>query len=96
MKDKTLKSMKDTKTKNQTITVKVSENEPEELQLIAKSIIELSEAFKKIEKSTLKRKTIVLLLQDLTKLPQRDINLVLDVAPKLAQFYLKEIPKTSK
>lgn len=77
-------------TKNQNITLKVNENEPESLELIADSIIRLSKAFESINNSSLKRKTIVLLLQDATKLSQRDINLILDSAPRLAEWYTKK------
>jgi hypothetical protein len=81
--------------KTQTITVKVNEQNPEPLELIAKSIIEISDAFKKIETGPLKRKTIVLLLRDVTGLPQRDINAILDAAPKLKDYYVKELKKPS-
>lgn len=77
------------KASTQTITVKVKEENPEPLELIAQSIIDLAEAFKKIETSPLKRHTIVLLLKDRTGLSQRDINAVLDAAPKLADYYTK-------
>ncbi len=75
--------------KDQIITVKVNEQNPEPLELIAKSIIELSDAFQKINSSSLKRRTIVLLLQDETKLPQKDINAILDAATKLKDTFLK-------
>lgn len=54
------------KAKTQQITVKVKEENPEPLELLAQSIIDLSEAFRKIEAGPLKRRTIVLLLQDAT------------------------------
>jgi len=75
--------------KAQQITIKTNEQNPEPLELIAKSIIELAEAFKKIESSPLKRHTIILLLKDQTGLPQRDIIKILDAAPKLAEYYVK-------
>jgi hypothetical protein len=79
--------------KTQTITVKVNEENPEPLEVIAQSIVDISDAFKKINESRLSRKAVVLLLQDLTRLSQRDINLVLDAAPKLKQFYVKDVKK---
>lgn len=77
--------------KAQQITIKTNEQNPEPLELIAKSIIELSEAFKKIDSSPLKRHTIILLLKDQTGLPQRDIIKILDAAPKLAEYYVKNV-----
>jgi hypothetical protein len=82
------------KAQNQTITVKVNEENPEPLVVTAKAIIEISEAFIKINNSPLKRRAVVLLLQDATKISQRDINLILDVAPKLKDFYVKEVKKS--
>lgn len=79
------------KNTTQTITVKVNEENPEPMELIAKSIIEISDAFDKINKSSLSRRAIVLLLQDITKLGQRDINSILDAAPKLKSFYIKSL-----
>jgi hypothetical protein len=54
---------------------------------------QLSNAFKKIEASKLTRRAIVLLLQDQTDLSQRDINAVLDAAPKLEKYYTKAVSK---
>jgi len=81
------------KAKTQQITVKVKEENPEPFEIIAQSVIDLSEAFKKIEAGPLKRRTVVLLLQDATGLPQRDINKILDAAPKLKDWYVKELKK---
>jgi hypothetical protein len=81
------------KAKTQQITVKVTEENPEPLELLAKSVIELSDAFIKIESSPLKRHTVVLLLQDYTRLPKKSIEAVLDAAPKLKSYYIKEMKK---
>lgn len=75
---------------SKTITVKTSEENPEPVELIAKAIIEVSDAFEKINQSRLTNKAIVLLLQDLCGLPQRDIKLVLHNAPLLKKYYLKD------
>jgi len=77
--------------RTQQITVKVDEQHPEPLQIIAKSIIDLSDAYKRIEDGPLKRNTIVVLLKDATGLPARDINKILDAVLKLKQYYLKEL-----
>ncbi len=82
-------SKKLTPAKNQTIIVKVNETNPEPLEVLAKSIIEISDAFKKIQAGPLQRRTIVLLLKDYTGLAGRDIEKILDAAPKLKDYYLK-------
>lgn len=62
----------------------------ENLDALADHVAVLSEIGKMIEKSRLKQKTLILLLQQMTKLPQRDIMLVLDALPKLEQEFLKK------
>lgn len=79
-----------TKTQDQVITVKVNEQNPEPLNVIAESIIEVSEAFKRVQSSNLTERAIVLLLQDMTGLSQRDIKSVLEAAPKLSHYYTKK------
>jgi len=74
------------------ITVKVNEQNPEPLDILAKSIIEVAEGFNKINNSKLTRKSIILLLQNAigpTNITQRQISDVLDYGPKLGGLYLK-------
>lgn len=78
------------KSKDQKITIKVSEENPEPLELIAKSIVDIAEAIEKINNSKLSRRTVVLILQDATGITQREINMILDLAPKLRSTYLKK------
>jgi hypothetical protein len=77
----------------QTITVKTDEQNPEPLELIAQSIIEVAEAFQKINNSRLKRRAILVLLKDITGLGMREIELILDTAPELKDYYTKQLPK---
>lgn len=84
---------KTTKAKNQQITVKVNETAPEPLEVLAKAIIEVSDAFIKIQNGPLQRRTIILLLKDYTGLAGRDIEKILDAAPKLKTWYVKELRK---
>lgn len=74
------------------ITVKLDDLNPEPIELIAKSIIDVAEAFQKINNSKLKKRAIVLLLQDSigsTNITRTQIELVLEHAPKLKDIYLK-------
>lgn len=74
------------------ITVKVNEENPEPLDILAKAIINVSDSFDKINKSKLSRKAIVLLLQNTigaTRITQQQITDVLDYAPRLKDIYTK-------
>lgn len=82
-------------TKNkQTITVKSNEENPEPLELIAQSIIQVSEAFAKINSSRLKQRVVVLLIRDMNaSLKISDIEAVLNAVPKLKDHYIKQVVK---
>lgn len=79
--------------KTQTIKVKVSESEPESLEILAKSIIDVSEAAQKLLNSRLTTDAIVLLIQhnmSTAAVTRKQISLVLETAGKLKQIYLKK------
>lgn len=73
----------------QTLTVKRTEHEPESMELVAQSIIDIDSAFKTLLGGPLKEATIVLLIAQASKLSQRDVRKVLDAARKIRQTYLK-------
>lgn len=79
------------KAKTQTITVKANSENPEPLEVLAKSIIDVADAFKKINNSQLKRRTVIILLQDMTGISQTQIGKILDAAPLLKETYLKSV-----
>lgn len=56
-------------------------------EIIAKSIVDLSAAAKKMLASGLTERAIIVLLQDHTKLGQTDIRTVLRALPELAATY---------
>ena len=72
-----------------TVTVKKSEEKPESTEILAEAIVNIGAAFVSLQKSGLNRKAIVLLLQDATKLPRRDIESVLDALPRLRGWYCR-------
>lgn len=80
------------KTMLQTIKIKSNEANPEPLEIIAKAIIDVSNAFEAIQKSRLSQRAVVLLIHDKTKIAQRDIIEILDIVPRLKDIYLKKIP----
>lgn len=69
--------------------VKVSEENPEPTEIIAKSIIEIAEAVGKLENSRLKSRAIYLLIRDQTGLPLGEIERVLNAAADLKRDYIK-------
>lgn len=77
------------RTKPEVLTVKQDAKNPEPLELIAQSIIDIANAWKKIQNSGLTKRAIVLLIQDADKsLTQSAISSVLDIVPRLADRYI--------
>lgn len=72
----------------QVVTIKRDETEPEAMELVAKSIIELATAVERMRKVASDR-LIVLLLHDMTGVPKGHIGMIIDAAPRLAKQYLR-------
>lgn len=71
--------------------VKVKKSDPpESKEILAEAIVNIGAAARKLEASGLNKKAIVILLQAQTKLPQRDITLVLDSLPQLERWYCRK------
>jgi len=76
-----------------TIKIKKDEDNPEPLELLAKSIIQVSDGFEKISRSGLTDRALIVLLQDIigsTKINKQQIGLVLDNLPRLKAWYIKK------
>lgn len=81
------------KSKAQTVRIKSNEENPEPIEIIAQSIIDVSAAFEKIAQSRLSKRAVVLLIRDATRnISINDIEVILDVVPRLKDIYLKRIP----
>lgn len=80
------------KTTLQTIKIKSNDENPEPVEIIAKAIIDISVAFERIKNSRLSQKALVLLIQDQTRISQRDIIAILDIVPKLKDIYIQKLP----
>lgn len=80
------------KNHKQTITVKTNEENPEPVEVIAQSIITISEGIEKINQSRLKRRAVLLLINDITGVGLTTIEKVLDAAVKLKDHYIKQAP----
>ena len=72
------------------IKVKKSEENPESTEILAKAIVDISKAFNKLYDGGLNEDAIIILIQDSTKLPKRDIRLVLDSLRRLESWYCRK------
>lgn len=83
--------MKNNTTKPKPPIIKKDKDNPEPTEVIAKAIIEVAEAARKLNGSKLKRRAVVLLLKDMTgnSVSNRDIEMVLDCAAELDKRYIK-------
>ncbi len=72
-------------------SVIVKQNPENEIpvEVLAEHIERLSKVGAQLDASRLNRKAIVLLLHDITKVPKRDIEFILNALPRLKDFYLK-------
>lgn len=76
--------------------VKLDEENPEPMEIVAKAIIDISSAIKKMDAGRLKRRAVVLLIQDQTKLPINHIERVLNAIGDLEKDYVRPKPDTKK
>ena len=63
---------------------------PQSFEDIAAEVENISAAFTAIKNSRLTRRAIIVLLHDMTGLPKRDIQTLLDLAPDLKSHYIKK------
>lgn len=76
----------------ETIKIKKDEQNPESTELLAKSIIQVSDAAQKLANSGLRQRAIVILLHDgigVSKINKKQIELVLENLPRLKAWYCK-------
>ncbi len=72
------------------MTIKVKKSDPpESTEILADSIVRISESLDQLSRSGLNHKAIVILIQASTKLSRRDIEAVLDAQKRLAGWYCK-------
>lgn len=63
---------------------------------IATAIRQIGDVGKRLQASGLNRNCTILLLHDATKVPKRDIKLILDALPNLPKWYLAPKPEGMK
>jgi len=79
--------------KKKNIRISKSDENPETTELLASSVVKVAEAFEKIQKSPLRQRAIVVLLQNgigAGRITKSQIQLVLDNLPRLKAWYVKE------
>lgn len=74
----------------QPVTIKKDEKNPEPMEIIANSIIEVSRGFQKFNDSKLNKRAILVLIKDLTGLPMGEIERVLNAAASLEKWFIKQ------
>lgn len=70
-------------------TVIKAGEEPQPIEILQNSIVALAEAFEVFNTTRLKQDTIITLLHDTSKIPKRDIKIILNCLTELKQLYLK-------
>ena len=74
------------------IKIKKTEGNEETVELLASSIIQVAEGFKRILSSSLTQRAFIVLLHDAlgqTKINKAQIKLVLEALPRLKAWYIK-------
>lgn len=71
------------------LVVKQNEKDPVPIEVLSSSIRDIARAMRQINSGPLKRHAVVLLIQDICKISQRDIRAVLEAMDLLESTYLK-------
>jgi len=75
------------------IKIKKNEENPESVELLAQSIIQVANGFEKALKSSLTQRAVLVLLHDgigTSKITRSQIRLVLEALPRLKAWYIKK------
>lgn len=75
------------------IKIKKNEEQPESVELLAQSIIQVAEGFEKFKNSSLSQRALIVLLQDMigvTSITKGQIKFVLEALPRLKAWYIKK------
>ena len=75
------------------IKIKKNEEQPESVELLAKSIIQVAAGFKKVLNSSLTQRALIVLIHEgigQSKINKAQIKLVIEALPRLKGWYIKE------
>lgn len=74
------------------IKIKKNEENPESVELLAQSILQVAEGFQRVLNSPLRERGLIVLLHDgigTAKITKAQIKLVIEALPRLKGWYLK-------
>lgn len=74
------------------IKIKKNKENPESVELLAQSVIQVAEGFKKFLSTSLTQRALIVLLHDgvgQAKISKKQIKLVLEALPRLKAWYIK-------
>jgi hypothetical protein len=74
------------------IHIKKNEAQPESAELLASSIVQVADGFKKVLSSPLSQRALIVLIQDAvggSNISKSQIKLVLEALPRLKGWYIK-------
>jgi len=74
----------------QKVKVKTDQENPEPIELIAKSIIDIADGMRRINSTRLTRKALVVLLNAHSKVSKSEIEVILNCMTELENIYLKK------
>lgn len=72
------------------VTVKQDAEKPVEVEVLAQAIVDIATAAKRLSRSALNRKAVIILLSHATNEPQHRIKAVLDGIEELERTYLRK------
>lgn len=84
------KCIEDNEMASKKVVVKQEPEKPVEVEVLARAIVEIGNAAKRLAASALNRKAVIVLLAHETKLPQGTIKSVLDGIADLESTYLRK------
>ena len=67
----------------------VKSDPPESTEILAEAIVSIGRASERLLSSGINKRAVIVLLQDITKLPKGNIKIVLDSLPQLERWYCK-------
>jgi len=76
--------------KTQKVIIKKDETNPEPIEIIAKSILDIAEGMKKLNSTRLNREALVTLIWDNSHVPKKEIRIVLNNLEVLESLFLKK------
>ena len=75
------------RTEKHKLDVKLNDEQPESTEIIAASIVKISDGFAKLLRGGLNERALIVLIKDNTSVAQYEIKKILDCLPRLKEIY---------